>query len=176
MKTLERDWQEFTELVARLRDNLIVVEGKKDGRALKTLGLYNVIEISGKPLINVVNEIARALDGRETGLVILTDFDREGRRIANKLIRLLQSYKISPNAGLRNRLMEFGKNKIEDFKMKPGEVRDKVIGSLKYDSFKRGDIYGETGANFNKVHNKSAVKGKGNNRKVRRNRSYFWAN
>ena len=162
MKTLERNGIEFLSLLDKLRENLIIVEGKKDRRALKTLGLYNVIEISGKPLITVVNHILKECEKEHTDVVILTDFDSKGKKIAARLNVLLQSYKIHPNAKLRKSIMEFGKNKIEDFKIEPWIAEN--ISDSPLD--KRGDVYGEISANVDKVHHQRKNQSEGSHRKA----------
>ena len=49
-------------------------------------------------------------------VIILTDFDNEGRKLEKKLDLLLRSHKVRVNRRLRRILMGFGKGRIEDFK------------------------------------------------------------
>jgi len=167
-KTVEGNGGEFLRLLDRLKDFVIIVEGKKDREALKTLGLNNVIAVNGRPLIKVVNEI-KYLGERP---VILTDFDKRGIDIAKRLSRLFQAYKIHPNSSLRCKLMEFGKNKIEDFRDE--FYLEESMPQAKNGFRIRGDYHVKTGSYFNKIHNKSAHKGKRNSGKAGRNRRDFW--
>ena len=160
----------FLKLLDELKQKLVIVEGRKDKEALKTLGLKRIIAINGKPLIKIVNKI-HELNIKET--VILTDFDKQGRIIETKLRNLLHTYKIHTNAKLRSKMMRIGKNRIEDFK----NFLDLGISEIPIKgSFIGGDDYGEISANFNKIHNKSKNKSKRSNRKTRRNRGSVRSN
>ena len=152
---------ENTEKLARitdkLRDNIMIVEGKKDRRALNNLGLRDIIAINGKPLANIADDVKDKLEKNQgCSVVILTDFDREGRKLAAKLRILLQRLKIHPNTRLRKMLMSFGKNKIEDFGAGNGIPAD----------LNRGDYHVKVGTNINKIHNQGSHKGKGGCRKT----------
>ena len=68
--------EELTKL--RLSNKLVIVEGKKDKEALRKYGIVNVITIN-KPLFKLCEEI------NETEVVILTDLDKEGKRLYSKL-------------------------------------------------------------------------------------------
>jgi len=57
---------------------LIVVEGKNDKKALKKLGLENIVTLS-TPLYKVVEMIFNK------ELVILTDFDKRGKELYKKI-------------------------------------------------------------------------------------------
>ena len=145
-----KDPEEMLELLGKIRDFLVIVEGKKDVKALNTLGITNIIAISGKPLIAVVEKVASSRESQRlqnsqssqkarntdakrvhavpacahrvagngekeiSDIIILTDFDREGRHIAARLRRLLRAHRIEPNQRLRSRIMAFGFNRIED--------------------------------------------------------------
>lgn len=149
-RTNNRDNAEkLANVIDKLRDNIIIVEGKKDKRALYNLGLRNIIAINGKTLADVVNETLAKKKG--SSVVILTDFDREGRKLAAKLRILLQRLKMHPNMRLRRMLMSFGKSKIEDFNAGNNFSADLI----------RGDYHVKVSTNINKVHNQSSHKSKG---------------
>ncbi|MBI4173884.1 MAG: toprim domain-containing protein [Candidatus Aenigmarchaeota archaeon] len=112
-----------------------IVEGKKDAKALNSLGLNNVIPINGQPLASFVARLHA--DGVKE-MAILTDFDPEGKKLHARLKGLAQGYRIKVNGNLRHKLMQTGKTRIEDF----GNFE---IG--------RGGYNGETGSYFHKVHN-----------------------
>lgn len=56
---------------------LIIVEGEKDKHALTKLGIKNVVAISRKPLFKFVEEI----ESKHKEVVILTDLDKEGKKL-----------------------------------------------------------------------------------------------
>ncbi|MEM4282329.1 MAG: hypothetical protein QXU88_00870 [Candidatus Woesearchaeota archaeon] len=94
--------EEIAEAIEVLRKSrkLIVVEGKKDKSALNRLGLRNVMTLK-KPLYAVVDEIAAS--GEEC--VLLTDLDREGRKLYSLLRSELQKLGIKIDDRLRNLLL-----------------------------------------------------------------------
>lgn len=184
-----RDPEKVLEFFREIEDCLLIVEGKKDAKSLNTLGLTNILAINGRPLIEIVEKVARSMEksqpgaegsrgkGKYSDIIILTDFDREGRHIAGRLSRLLRAYKIHPNQRLRGRVMNFGFNKVEDIKMesilKIGE-RLRVTKSLDR-KVRRGDDYVKVGSNVNKIRNKSVNKGKRRGGKARHHRSGVWS-
>jgi 5S rRNA maturation endonuclease (ribonuclease M5) len=169
---------DIEKVLDELKDKTIIVEGKKDAKALKRLGIENVIPINSRPLINIVEglESGRAAGSSKTGLsfrknrksskeiVILTDFDRQGRKLNSRLLSLLQSRRIQANSRLRHMMRGLGKTRIEDF---AGFGLNGEGIAFK----KRGDNYGKACANINKVHNKGKDKDKRSYRKTGRYRS-----
>ncbi|GEM_PF-1079343 len=153
------DRELFLGVIEELRGKTVVVEGKKDLVAMRGLG-FEVIPINRRHLADIIP----FLEGKE--VVILTDFDREGRRLYIKLKYLLTKYKIKSNSRLRGKMMSLKKTRIEDFRKLADSVR-----ALK----KEGDCYGETSANVNKVHNSCNDKGERCSGKTRCDRSYFWS-
>ena len=155
----------------KLRDNILIVEGKKDKRALYNLGLKNIIAINGKTLSNVVDDVNKELAGKEgSSVVILTDFDHEGRKLAAKLRILLQRLKIHPNTGLRKMLMSFGKNNVESltpqlFGVAEHKIEDFNAGLVPAD-LNRGDYHVKVSTDVNKVHNQGSHKSEGGCRKT----------
>ena len=109
-----RRFIEVDELLEKLRDfeGVYLVEGKKDAEALKKIGLDEVIIINGKKLEDVVEEVK----SKASEVVILTDFDEEGRKKASKLIKLLVKNKIKVNKRLRREFRKLGIIKIEEIK------------------------------------------------------------
>jgi 5S rRNA maturation endonuclease (ribonuclease M5) len=154
----DRKLESFINTIEELKESIVIVEGKRDKKALENLGIHNTVPINGKPLIEIVQQIA---DMGKTGkdIIILTDFDREGRRIASKLELLLKKYGVHPNSRLRCCVMNFGWNKIEDLNClaKPGLRED--------------DIHVKASTYFNKVRDKGKDKGQRHYRKTRHNRS-----
>ena len=162
--------EELVDLTSKLRDKVIIVEGKKDKRALYSLGLRNIIAINGKPLVDVADEVDRIVrDGKS--VVILTDFDREGRKLAARLRVLLQRLKIHPNTRLRKMLMSFGKNNVESltpqlFGVAEHKIEDFGTGNGVPADLNRGDYHVKVSTNFNKIHNQGSHKGEGSSREA----------
>jgi len=94
--------EKLNELILELRITkaIIIVEGKKDQRALKQLRI-NSITLK-KPLYQLVEEIAE----KHTPCIILTDLDSEGRKLYRILRNNLEKYKIKVNNKFRNFLMK----------------------------------------------------------------------
>ncbi|RLJ09792.1 MAG: hypothetical protein DRP15_02410 [Candidatus Aenigmatarchaeota archaeon] len=157
---IEPETREFKEVIDELNHCTVIVEGKNDANALKKLGvnIKNIVKINSRPLAEVVYRISETR--KATEVVILTDFDQEGRRIASRLRVLLQRYKIHVNSSLRRSVMRFGRTRIEDLK----------------NIIKEDDHYGKVGTDFHKISHKSENKNKRYSRKTRRDRGDFWSN
>ena len=124
----ERERESFIKTVEELKSRAVIVEGKKDVIALESLGIHNIIPLNNTPLARFTQRIAEQVNGdvKEPGcrnkaqsereVIILTDFDKEGRKLEKKLQALLTSYKVRTNRRLRRILMGFGKGRIEEFK------------------------------------------------------------
>jgi len=142
----DMDCEAFLALLRELSEHTLIVEGRKDEMALKALELRNIIPINGQPIADLVD----GLDERNQ-YVILTDFDREGKRIAARLLRLLQRRRIKTNPRLRRMMMtETGITRIEEL----------AACSAAALNMEKGDTHGEIGANFYEVYNKGKHKGK----------------
>jgi len=140
--------EELKEILDDLKDKLLIVEGKNDKKALKSLGLKDIIAIEGRPLYEVVENIKTTKE-----IVILTDFDRKGRDIGKKLRYLLQKYRKRVNSRLRGKIMSLGKNQIEDL----GNLNSQI-------PFKEVDAHVKVSADIDKIPDK------GSNKRKRRDR------
>lgn len=69
---------------------LIIVEGFKDKRALQELGITNVFSLDRMPLFKAVETIAKK--GESSGCMILTDLDKEGKKLYARLNHDLQRH------------------------------------------------------------------------------------
>lgn len=97
------------------KDFTFIVEGKRDKAVLTELGIKNVVSISGQSLEGLVEKLDEKND-----VVILTDFDREGKKKAEKLKRLLRSYHIRTKENVRKFFKKSLKiTKIEELKSVP---------------------------------------------------------
>lgn len=92
----------------RRRDLLVVVEGPKDERALKELGVRRVFSLK-KPLFAAVEDIVVA----EKEVVLLTDLDDEGKKLYHKLSVDLQRHGVKINNKLREFLFKTKLRHIE---------------------------------------------------------------
>ena len=84
---------------------LIIVEGKKDKIALQKLGLNNIIELSKKPIFQIVEDVTNSNDE----CIILTDLDKKGKEIYGKLNSNLQKNGVKVNNKFRNFLFKHTK-------------------------------------------------------------------
>lgn len=94
----------FSEEVKHLRDSriLVLVEGKKDRAALSFFGITHVMILS-KPLYRVVEEICA--QGEKT-VCLLTDLDKEGKRLYSRLAAGLSCRGINIDDSFRRFLAE----------------------------------------------------------------------
>ncbi len=68
-------------------NKLVIVEGIKDRKALKKLGINNyIVVLSRKPLFEIIEDISKIT----SEAVILTDFDKKGKELYGKLNSGLQ--------------------------------------------------------------------------------------
>lgn len=68
-------------------DKIVVVEGRKDRKALEGIGVKKIFCIDKKPLYKVAEEVAEKC--KEA--ILLTDLDREGRKLYGKLKEMLSN-------------------------------------------------------------------------------------
>gem|GEM_PF-1526320 len=96
----------------RLRDEqpLFVVEGKRDRHALTYLGFKNII-ILDRPLFAMVEMIAQ----QATSVILLTDLDKEGKKIYTTLASDLQRHAVVIDTRLRELLFKTPVRQIEGF-------------------------------------------------------------
>lgn len=80
---LSSDVEELLELLEENKDKQVIVEGKRDNKVLCLLNFINVITIE-KGLYETTEKL------KANEVLILTDFDSEGKQIAKKLNTLLQ--------------------------------------------------------------------------------------
>lgn len=81
---------------------IVIVEGKEDKAALKRLGITKIIQLNKKPLYKVVEEVVKA--GEE--VVILTDLDKEGKKLYSRLNHELGQFGVKIDNRFRNFLFK----------------------------------------------------------------------
>ncbi len=99
----------------RIKNKLFIVEGKKDKKALNSLGINNIITLK-KSLFETVEEISK----KTNECVILTDLDKEGRKLYGKLRNDLQKHGVKIDNSFRNFL-------FRETKVRQIEALDKLV-------------------------------------------------
>lgn len=151
---IPHDIQVFLE---SFRDYSLIVEGKKDKKALESLGLDNIFEISGKSVERLLLKLPR-----DRKYVVLTDFDREGEDKKRKIYKLFEKNRMSFNPSLRRKVKDFFKvSKIEELIS---------ISKLMEDVY-----YGKISTVNYKVFNRSKLYRKWCSREARRNWGNIWS-
>ena len=84
MNERKRVGEELISLLIEINDKQVIVEGKRDKKALYLLHFKRIITIK-KDIYETVDQL------EEKEVLILTDFDSEGKQIAVKLNLFLQS-------------------------------------------------------------------------------------
>lgn len=75
--------EEIYEALKNVRGKYILVEGKKDKKALEVLGCTRVFTLEGKTLYEAVESV------KEKEIVLLTDLDSEGKKLYSQLKKML---------------------------------------------------------------------------------------
>lgn len=109
---------ELYEAIDKLKDLPVIVEGKKDKKALERVGFNRVITLN-KPFYKVVEEI------NEKKVLILTDLDRKGRQIYGRLKKDLNKEGVVVNDKLRNLLFKTKLRQIEGLTTYLGRFSEK---------------------------------------------------
>src|SRR3989338_5489130 len=93
-------YREFSIHIDRIKNSnlLIIVEGKKDRAALEHFGITNTIELSKKPLFQIIEDVA----AKNKDCIILTDLDAKGRELYVKLSRGLSHLGVKIDDSFRN--------------------------------------------------------------------------
>lgn len=115
--------EEIIDQLLRLSEegNIIIVEGKRDVRALKSLGINGHFEIATQYSIsNFCEDIVNISGGKN--IVILTDWDRRGNILMSNLIKHFHSLGANPDVRLRERLMSIVQKEIKDVESLPTYV------------------------------------------------------
>lgn len=96
--------EQIEEWIEKLRNSekAVIVEGKKDKYALESFGIKNVFMLNKKPIYEMVEEVS-ALYER---CVILTDLDKEGKKLYGKLSSALQHHGVEIDNYFREFLLK----------------------------------------------------------------------
>ena len=95
---------EFSEHINKIKrsNQLIIVEGKKDKKALQNFGLKNIIELNKRPLFEIIENIS----DKNEECIILTDLDKQGKELYGKLNSGLQQRGVKIDNNFRNFLFK----------------------------------------------------------------------
>ncbi|MEM4397004.1 MAG: toprim domain-containing protein [Candidatus Woesearchaeota archaeon] len=92
---------------------IIIVEGKKDKKALLDLGVNeNKIFFLKKDIYSFSLEISKKLE-KDDKVIILTDFDNEGIKLYKKIKEVLEKEHVKINNNLRERIKKLEIKHIE---------------------------------------------------------------
>lgn len=114
--------QELEEILGEMKQDKRkkIVEGKRDKEALNELGIKNIETLKQRPL----RKIASETKGKE--VVLLTDFDRRGKEIASKLIKLFRARGVKTALNYKKKLGRLkGISEIEEIPAKYREIKNR---------------------------------------------------
>ena len=92
----------FEKLMFKLKNNLVIVEGKNDKSALQKIGAQNIITIQSYPIERIERLILNHQVNNEE-IIVLMDIDKEGDRLSEQIKDLCKGISINPD--LRTRVM-----------------------------------------------------------------------
>jgi 5S rRNA maturation endonuclease (ribonuclease M5) len=108
--------EKLEELILQLQNqsnegNVIIVEGQRDRRALRKLGITGPIELgTKKSLLLFCEELARTY----RNAIILTDWDRTGNRQAELMEQYLIAANVKVNTDIREKIQNLVQKRIKD--------------------------------------------------------------
>lgn len=100
------DKKEILEELEKLKDTLVIVEGKNDKKALEKFGLKNILMLEGNAIFEVVEKV-------DSEVAILTDLDHKGKELYKRLQSMLTKRGIRINNRLRHLLLKSDLKVIE---------------------------------------------------------------
>jgi len=104
---------------------LIIVEGQRDRKALRALGITGTIMLGTKKSILVFcEEVAREYNN----VIILTDWDEKGDKLAALMEAYLRSTSAAVNMDIRKKILNLVRKRIKDI-----ESLDTHISNLRHD-------------------------------------------
>jgi len=104
---------------------LIIVEGQRDRKALRALGIAGTIMLGTKKSILVFcEEVAREYNN----VIILTDWDEKGDKLATLMEGYLRCTSAAVNMDIRKKILNLVRKRIKDI-----ESLDTHISNLRHD-------------------------------------------
>ena len=107
----------FEELEEGSRGAVLIVEGKKDARALGLLGIKGDIITLSKGLSIVA--FAEQISHKHAKAIVLTDWDRKGGQLARMLRDALNANGVQVDEGIRTQLAVLSKKEAKDIEGLP---------------------------------------------------------
>lgn len=106
---MQEETQKLLEFIESIKnfDKIVIVEGKEDKAAFKRLGITKVVQLNKRPIYKVVEELIE----KNKEVIILTDLDKEGKKLYGKLNHDLQRFGVKVD------------NKFRDFLFKHTQLR-----------------------------------------------------
>ncbi|MBU0466122.1 MAG: toprim domain-containing protein [Nanoarchaeota archaeon] len=111
--------------VEKFKDYVILVEGKKDVAALKNAGFDRVyaIHVTGVGLRERIEQIAEGIEDRKrTRVCILTDLDKQGKKLYMLIKPILIELGVKVDSTLRGLLLKARLSHMEGFEKFMGNV------------------------------------------------------
>lgn len=104
---MNKKTEELLHFIDKIKNlnTLVIVEGRKDSSSLQKFGIKNIIELSKRPIFEIVEEVANNNDE----CIILTDLDNKGKELYGKLNSDLQKNGVKVNNKLREFLFKHTK-------------------------------------------------------------------
>ncbi len=106
--------EELGKIIEEINGHTVLVEGKQDLAALSNFGISDVISISGKPLEKFVDALHGIVKTHDVfthkkplvscDVLVLTDFDHEGKQLAKRITTVLQHLGVRTNTPLRKKI------------------------------------------------------------------------
>jgi 5S rRNA maturation endonuclease (ribonuclease M5) len=125
-----REVEELLKILEKNKDKQTIVEGKRDRKVLCSLNFTNIITIE-KGLYETVENL------KEKEVLILTDYDSEGKQIAKKLNIFLQHLGYKADKETRRKIgLIFARIKIKKIE----ELRGVLYGKTCASNFKIYDL------------------------------------
>lgn len=120
----EKKFEKIQQLLEKLekeadRGTTIVIEGKKDAKALSILGINGntiLAKSGGKSFLDVLREIERK---KERQVILLLDFDRRGKEWSKRLATSLEEMKKIPNLIFWRRILNLVGHEVKDIEGLP---------------------------------------------------------
>ena len=100
------DKKEILEELEKLKNTLVIVEGKNDQKALEKFGLKNILMLEGNAIFEVIEKV-------NTEVAILTDLDSKGKELYKRLQSMLTKRGVKINNKLRHLLLRSDLKVIE---------------------------------------------------------------
>jgi len=122
---LEEELEGIRKIIKRIKkedkDIPIIVEGRKDMKALKSLGIERkIIRIKrGKRIFTIIERLRKKHDK----VIILTDWDSSGGKLCYKIRKACESNAIKYDVEYRKQMIKFLKKEVKDVESIPTFIK-----------------------------------------------------